>query len=354
MNSKGGPLNVLIVEDSPTIREFLAAALGAFEGIRIVATAVDGESAIESVKTNRPDVITMDVHLPGMNGFEATRKIMETFPTPIIIVSGSVDTSEVTVGFRALEAGALAILPRPRGFGSPSHDREIRELAITIKTLAEVKVVKRWPQSRKPCAAAPLFPADAARPGPSVEIVAIGSSTGGPVALKTVLSSLPKHFPIPLVIVQHMADGFTEGFAEWLAGASAFPVQVARHREYVLPGKAYLAPQGMHMGITAGKVVQLSDEPAETGLRPSVSRLFHSVAENFGSKAIGVLLTGMGKDGAAELREMRERGAITIAQDKQSSVVHGMPGEAIRLEGATHVLPADGIAPVLERLVMRR
>lgn len=345
------PLTVVIVEDSPTVREFLVEALRSVGGFEVVETAADGETALEIVKRRRPDVVTMDVHLPGMDGFETTRKIMETSPTPIVIVSGSVDTREMAVGFRAIEAGALAILPRPQGLGSPSYLAEIQELASTLRTMSEVKLVKRWPQRRATlrAAAAVGIPSDGA-----ARLVAIGASTGGPLALKTLLSGLSKDFPVPIAIVQHMSAGFGEGFVNWLSGATGFPLRVARDGDLLRPGQALVAPHGVHMTAESGLQVRFNNDPEENGMRPAVSQLFRSVARNFGSYAVGVQLTGMGKDGAWELKDMRDAGAETIAQDKETSVVHGMPGEAIRLGAAAHVLPIEAIAPALERLVKRK
>lgn len=350
MNGPPKSIGILIVEDSPTVRAFLTQALGAVPGFRVVGTAQDGESALKMLERERPDIITMDVNLPGIDGFETTRRIMETRPRPIVMVSGSIDAREVANGFRALEAGALALLPRPHGFGASEHQAEMQELVSTLKAMSEVKVIRRWPRLRRHAgpASVPRAPADA------VKLVAIGSSTGGPMALKIILSGLPRTFPAPILIVQHMAEGFMEGFGEWLGQASGFPVRVASHGEAPLPGRAYLAPHGMHMTVGHGNRILLNAEPDENGTRPSVSQLFRSISERCPADSIGVLLTGMGKDGAAELRSMREGGAITIAQDKASSVVHGMPGEAIRLEAADHVLALEDIAAELERMVLRR
>jgi two-component system, chemotaxis family, protein-glutamate methylesterase/glutaminase len=187
-----------------------------------------------------------------------------------------------------------------------------------------------------------------------VQVVAIGASTGGPVVLQTILSGLPKNFAVPVLIVQHMAPGFVQGFADWLAQSSGFPVHIPTAGEYPRPGHAYVAPDGVHMGVgTGGRVILRRDEP-EDGLRPAVSHLFRGVAQVFGRQAVGVLLTGMGRDGAEALKLMRERGAVTIAQDKKTSVVHGMPGEAIRLDAAMYVLPSENIAAALTGLVQQK
>jgi two-component system chemotaxis response regulator CheB len=187
-----------------------------------------------------------------------------------------------------------------------------------------------------------------------VNLVAIGASTGGPLVLQTVLSGLPGNFSLPVLIVQHMAAGFIQGFVEWLTPTSALPLHVATHGEQILPGHAYIAPDGFQMKLELGKRLSLTKDEPENGHRPSVSYLFRSVADLCGPKAVGVLLTGMGKDGAEELKRMREKGAVTIAQDQESSVVHGMPGEAIRLEAATYVLPPHRIAAALANLSNKR
>ena len=341
----------MLVEDSAVVRELLAHLLNADPAIQVIGAAHDGEEAIEAVGRMKPDVITMDFHMPKMNGLDATRRIMETHPTPIVIVSGSSARNEVASAFRVMEAGALTVVEKPAGPGHPDHDAAARELVQTVKLMSEVKVIRRWPRRE---AKAPAAPDRAIELGPAkaeVKLVAIGASTGGPIVLKTVLSGLPKDFQVPILIVQHIAPGFTQGFIEWLALATGFAVIAPTHGEPVLPGRAYIAPDGFHMRLGHDGRIILSADGPENGHRPSVSNLFRSVADVMGRNAAGVLLTGMGKDGAEELRLLREKGAVTIAQDQESSVVHGMPGEAIALDAATYVLPAGKIAEALKTLV---
>lgn len=349
-------IRVLIVEDSATVREFLLQILASDPAIEVVATAETGEEAIEAVEHTRPDIITMDVHMPRMNGFDATRRIMETHPTPIVIVSGAADATDTAKAFRAIESGALAVLRKPSGVGHPDHEQSASELIRTVKVMSEVKVVRRWPRFRPveilpPVSVTTEFPFQSAQT--PIRIVAIGASTGGPPVLQTILAGLPRNFPVPVLIVQHIATGFTQGFVEWLAQSSSLPVQVPAHGQSVLPGQAYVAPDGLHMALGADSRVQLRMDEPENGLRPSVACLFRSVAKVYGNSAVGVLLTGMGKDGAWELKLMKEQGAVTIAQDRDTAVVHGMPGEAIRLGGATYVLPPDKIRLALTRLTTK-
>ncbi|ARO87490.1 chemotaxis response regulator protein-glutamate methylesterase [Nitrosospira lacus] len=344
-------INVLVVEDSSLVREFLIYILSADPDIAIVATAGDGEEALAAVRRHRPDVIIMDFHMPKLNGLEATRRIMETNPTPIVMVSGSDDSGEALTTFDAMEAGALAVLHRPVGIGHPDHKAAALNMIQTIKLMSEVKVIRRWPQMRK---AAPLSPPahmGLVRESAQIQIVAIGASTGGPPALETILRALPKNFPVPVLIVQHISTGFVGGLAEWLSRSSGLAVHVATHGELPLSGHVYIAPDEYQMKVErGGRIVLTKDEP-EHGLRPSVSYLFRAVAEVYGCDAIAGLLTGMGRDGARELRLLKEKGAITFAQDKDSSVVHGMPGEAIKLDAAMLVLPLGKIAAVLLNLV---
>ena len=348
-------IRVLVVEDSPTVREFLLQVLRADPAIEVIGVAESGEEALAAVERTRPDVVTMDVHMPRMNGYEATRRIMESHPTPIVIVSGTTDVTDTARAFHAIEAGALAVLPRPTGFGHAEHQRSAAELVRTVKLMSEVKVVKRWPRSRAPETASPLstYPKHLAPlPEPSrIRLVAIGASTGGPPAIQKILSQLPRDFPASVLIVQHIAAGFTQGFVDWLAQSSNLPMQTPVQGELPLMGHVYVAPDRMHMGLGLRGRLELSDASPENGQRPAVSYLFRSVAKIYGSSAAGVLLTGMGKDGSRELLEMREHGAVTIAQDRDSSVVFGMPGEAIKMGGAVYILPPQKIGPALTGLV---
>jgi two-component system, chemotaxis family, protein-glutamate methylesterase/glutaminase len=269
-------------------------------------------------------------------------------------VSSSVAADEVTTSFRAIEAGALAAVPRPQGLGHPEHQATAQELVQTVKLMSEVKVVRRWPRPRSGSRDPAAQRADRPKASAAIKVVAIGASTGGPPVLQTLLSRLPKDFPIPLLIVQHMASGFVQGFAEWLTQSTGFPVHVAAADEDPLPGHAYVAPDGAHMQVGTERRIVLSHDGPKSGLRPSISYLFQSVARVFGRYAAGVLLTGMGKDGAQELRLLRDTGAVTIVQDQASAVVYGMPGEAIRLDAATYVLPPERIAARLVWLANKK
>lgn len=357
-------IKVLIVEDSRVAQEFLAHILTADPGIQVVGVVSDGADALQAVQTMRPDVVTMDIHMPKMGGYEATRAIMENAPTPIVIVSASTGAKDADSTFRAIEAGALAVVLRPPGFGHPAHKSAVRELVWTVKTMSEIKVVRRYtrePRQYVP-ALAPVLPLSSESQKPQVwakknpgaiQLIAMGASTGGPPVLHKILSQLPPTLPVPILIVQHIAPGFVQGFVDWLGSSTKFPVQIAAGGQQLLPGHAYVAPDGFHMGIESGLRIVLSSHAAENGLRPSVAHLFRTVAQVLGADALGVLLTGMGRDGARELREMRDRGAVTIAQDETSSVVHGMPGEAIKLDGATFILSPTAIPAVLIELTMQ-
>lgn len=343
------PIKVLIVDDSPTAREFLVYLFASDHEFRVVGTAANGEDAIAAVKNKKPDVVTMDIHMPRMNGYDATRAIMENYPVPIVIVSGSLSDAEMKFPFSALESGAVAVVRRPEGINHPDHAAAARELIQTVKLMSEVKVVRRW-AARKTVVSEPVrheqFPARA-----GVKLVAVGSSTGGPLVLQQILSLLPRDFPVPIVVVQHITEGFTEGFTDWLREISGFSVSVAEDGDALEPGHAYIAPNGGHMGVSDRGRISLRKGEPEHGHAPSISYLFRSVADAYGSNAIGVLLTGMGKDGSAELGLLKSKGAVTLAQDKESSVVHGMPGEAIRLGAATYVLPPEKIASALIAII---
>jgi two-component system chemotaxis response regulator CheB len=342
-------IKVLIVDDSKVIQEFLAHLLSSDPHIRVVGIANSGYEAIELVRIKKPDVITMDIHMPGMDGYEATRTIMETVPTPIVIVSGSSNKKEVTNTFKLLDAGALAVVIRPPGFEHPQFAASRKELIQTVKLMSEVKVVRLFPRSRKeqkmPILLVQTFEKDLKR----IQLIAIGASTGGPLALQIILSGLPADLPVPVLIVQHIAKGFVKGFREWLSATSGIKLKIAENGELILAGVGYIAPDNFQMGISKEGKIMLSDQPPENGLIPSVSYLFRSVAQTMGPNAMGVLLTGMGKDGAVELKSMKEMGAFTIVQNKESCVVFGMPGEALRIGAADQALSPEKIAEILAK-----
>jgi two-component system chemotaxis response regulator CheB len=340
-------IHVLIVEDSPVVRELLIHILGSDPAINIMGTQSNGADALQFLSHSKPDVITMDIDMPVMDGLEATRRIMETHPIPIVIVSGMFTSKLASTTFRAMEAGAVAAVKKPHGPGHPEYDVDSAKLIQIVKAMARIRVVRRWPKKSN-AASSGIIPKIELPSAPrTVKIVAVGASTGGPPVLHAILSRLPETFPVPILIVQHIATGFVQGLADWLEQDTGHAVHVAHHGQPPLPAHIYIAPDSSHMGIDRDGRIVLSQDAPENGLRPSVSYLFRSAANVLGAGVVGVLLTGMGKDGAVELKNLRDCGAVTIAQDKQSSIVYGMPGEAFRLAAAMHVLPPDKIAELL-------
>ncbi len=344
-------VNVLIVEDSQFVRELLIHIMQSDPEINIVGTASTGEEAIKLTKLLNPDVITMDIKMPGIDGIETTKRIMEEKPTPIIIISSAIGSAaETQTSFEAMQAGALALFPKPSGYSEETYAKLAAELTRSIKMISEVKVIKRHSNRVFQKAEQKETHYSKASHKRLVKIIVIGSSTGGPIVLQKILSLLPKNFSIPILIVQHMSAGFIEGFAQWLKHTTGFNVKVPANEELVKPAMAYIAPDKKHMTINGfGKIILVNDNPVN-GLRPSVSYLFRSVAQHFGANSIAVLLSGMGKDGAAELKTLRDNGALTIAQDKDSSVIYGMPGEAIKLDAAELVLSPEQIAETLNSI----
>lgn len=340
-------INVFIVDDSAVAREHLKHILETDPEVRVTGFASSGEEAVDAVRAAKPDVITMDISMPGMDGHEATSRIMETNPVPIVIVSANYNSGQVGQSFRAMEAGALAIVEKPFGIGHPDYERSAAELVRAVKLMSEVRVVRRWRKTR-PLALAPRESSHEAR---SIKAVLIGASTGGPPVLQTVLSGFHAGFPAPVLVVQHITKGFIEGMLEWLGAAITLPVALAKDGEKALPGHVYFAPDDRHMGVDPAGRLMLSSDAPENGIRPSVSFLFRSAMESFSGEVAAVLLTGMGKDGAEEMKRIRDHGGLTIIQDKESSVVYGMPGEAARIGGAAFVLPPERIPSKIEGVV---
>lgn len=333
------PIRVLLVEDSATARHMLANIIRSAPDMQLAGEAVDGKQAVQMVEQLSPDIVLMEAVLPGMSGLEATREIMNLFPTPIVVCSTSVESAEATLAFEAINAGALAVLPKPQGPGSPVYEARAKELLATLRSMAGVRVIRRWRTGMLPG----LKRSDSAESERHLlngrpEIVAIAASTGGPQTLKEIFRFLPSSFNVPVVIIQHMSADFVLPMAQWLNTVSRLDVRVAQAGDKPLPGTIYFAPGYQHLQMTRDRRFELKDTP--TGLRhiPSCDVFMTSVAQQYGACAVGIVLTGMGEDGARGLRAMYEAGAATIAQDEASCVVFGMPQEAIALGAARMIL----------------
>lgn len=337
-------IKLLIVEDSPAQREMLMHILLSTEDFEIIGLADNGLKAINALHGLKPDVVLMDLHMPVMNGIDAIRYIMTTNPMPIIAMSINTNLDEAVNSFNALEAGALAFTEKPGSLHDPRYQHLSSYLIKTIKMMSGITVPRRrsffakLPQTaNEPLKQAPETLAQ------DISLIAIGVSTGGPVVLKSILSLLPQDFP-PILIVQHIAPGFIDGLAEWLRLMTQRPINIARHLDVPLRGHVYLAPDHNQMGLTKDGRISLTPGPLNNEICPSIDFLFNSVATIVKDKAMGILLTGMGSDGSRQLKHMREEGAITLAQDQESSMIFGMPGEAVKLGAARYVLSPDEIA----------
>ena len=337
MSPADRPVRVLVADDSELFRELLSRVIADEPGFEVLAVAADGDQAAHLARALKPDVITMDLEMPDADGFSGIARIMAETPTPILVLTASPTEA---AGFKALSLGALDILEKPRGDDLRDYGAL---LCSRLRLLAGVKVIRHLRGLRERKAPRPTV---AARP----ELVVIGASLGGPRALATLLRGLPRDFALPIAVVQHIADGFTEGLAGWLAQESHLDVREARDREALAPGRVLLAPTGRHLLVAAG-VARLSDAPPVDTFRPSVTPLFLSAAEHYAARACGVILTGMGRDGADGMRALKDAGAVTLAQDEATSAVFGMPRAAIELGAVDRVLPIEDISRALLELV---
>ncbi|MEN8198975.1 MAG: chemotaxis-specific protein-glutamate methyltransferase CheB [Thermodesulfobacteriota bacterium] len=341
------PIKVLIVDDSPVVVLVLQRILSSDPDIEVVATAENGEEALRLIKRLEPDVVCTDYHMPKMNGYQLTRKIMAESPRPILVVSVSVQEHQQENIFQLLEAGAVDILPKPRS-GFQLDSKEANDLRARVKLLAGVKVVRR---RLAPLLSDNNLNTTPVNEGQEPEIVAIGASTGGPNAILEILSALPGNFPLPIVCVQHISTGFLLPMIRWLDQDTRLRVKVAEENEQPHPGYVYFPQEHTHLIMNSMGRLDLSKEDPVSGHRPSVDRLFQSIAKRYDSHSICVLLTGMGADGASGMAAVARAGGRTIAQDEESSVVFGMPKEAIALGAVKDVLPLDQIGILLNTLV---
>ena len=364
----GQPVRVLVVEDSAVIRRLLAHIIAADPRLELAGAVESAEEALQAIPRLRPDVISMDIRLPGMDGLEATRRIMAQHPTPIVVIADSVEDASLRISMNALRSGALAVVEKPPGLLSGDFAAISGTIATQLAIMSEVPVIRRRPDAFGDAAAAAgggRWLADAGsdrrRDGNAPLVLAVAASTGGPPALARLLGALPANFPLPVLVVQHMGAPFLEGFAAWLDGLVPMRVTLAQDQERLRPGHVLVAPGGRHLAIASapgavagamsearagtGLQVRLSDAPPVSSQLPSATVTFRSVAEIAGARAIGILLTGMGEDGAAGLVAMKQAGAATITEHESTAVVYGMPAAAVRLGGSCWSVPLDQIAP---------
>jgi two-component system, chemotaxis family, protein-glutamate methylesterase/glutaminase len=357
----GGPIRVLVVEDSLTARDLLIALFNQCTDIEVIGTALDGVEAVKRAVELKPDVITMDVHMPRLNGLEATRQILRTMPIPIVVVTGSLRNADTDLSFEAMKAGALSIVIKP----SIIDPESCRQMIQTVRLMAGVQVVRRWirEEDGKTIRSGQALAASTAveeafisgRPLPDLrnkpwKVIGIASSTGGPSALMNVLKPLTAKFPLPILVVQHITNGFAQSLADWLNKELSLTVRLAVNGEKPAPGTVLIAPDDRHMQISEQGTILLHEKSNYKGLRPSANYLFSSLAEVYQANAVGVILTGMGDDGVDGLAAMHRTGGTVLAQDQDTCVVYGMPREAVSRKVVNYVLPVEQIGLALKQL----
>ncbi|MBX3225772.1 MAG: chemotaxis-specific protein-glutamate methyltransferase CheB [Labilithrix sp.] len=345
MTEGSGPIRVLVVDDSATVRGHIVDILSADPTFTVVGEATDGRQAIEACERLRPDVMTMDMMLPVLSGLAATEYIMAYCPTPIVVVSSAENRGEVFRTYDAIAAGAVDVLEKPTASTPP--EEWANKLAFVLRVASRIRVVTHL-RKRLPAA----LPSVRAAPASEIRVVCVGASTGGPGAVRRLLLDLPGGFPVPVILVLHIGEPFDATLADWLDAQTAHRVGFATHGQSLFDAgpRVIMAPAGRHLRVASGKLY-LDDGPERHSCRPSVDVLFESIAKEMGVNTAGVLLTGMGRDGANGLLEIRKAGGYTIAQDEASSVVYGMPRAAVELGAAKSVLPLDLIGGALARVV---
>lgn len=344
-------IKVLIVDDSLTFRHLIRAILTSDPELKVVGEARNGEEAVAMVARLQPDVVTMDIQMPHMDGYEAIRRIMSETPVPIVVLTSTESDIRLGATYKGVESGALMVFGKPRGLRG--DDPEADELINVVKAMSDVKVIRRrWNAPKRSEATDKSHRVSRPVQQRAYQLLAVGTSTGGPPALRTVLGELPATFPVPVLVVQHISKGFTSGLARWLDETIPLRVKLAEKLDPLLPGTVYIAPDEVHLLVNPQKRVTLLAENPMDGHRPSVTALFNSVAKQYGPTAVGVLMTGMGRDGANGLYAMKQAGAYTIAQDEASSIVFGMPKEAIKMGAATQVLALNKISKKIKELIL--
>jgi len=357
------PVRVLIVEDSPTVRLLLQYALERDPRLLVVGAVSSAEAMLDQLERLKPDVISLDIRLPGMNGLDATLQVMRTRPTPIVVVAAGVSSEEGRLAMDALRAGALAVVEKPSAPTHGDYATLSRRLCDQLVRMSRVKVLRQSArrevefgsnrsaavQAGPPTADPPAAPAAEGRPE-GYSVLGVVASTGGPNALVTLLNGLGREFPLPILLVQHIVGSFLHGFTEWLTATTPFDVRIAADGETPQAGCVYMAPLDRHLGMVGGRI-RLADAPPLGGHRPSGTWLLRTLAADAGPRTLGVVLTGMGADGAQGLAEVRSAGGYTIVEDGSTAVVNGMPSACVRLGAVRAQLPLPLIAPHLRTLV---
>lgn len=338
---------VLIVEDSAVVREHLRRIIAADPRLEVAGAVASAEEAIEALDLLAPDVISMDVRLPGMQGLEATREIMARRPTPIVVVSG-IEAAELSLTMEALRAGALSVIEKPPALTHAGYEALAARLCTRLAIMSEVVVIRQQPSAPRRAG----FPAGECAAAGRFRVLGMAASTGGPNALMRVLSGLGPGFPLPILVVQHMEPGFVPGFGSWLAGVTGLRLELVTERRALSPGGVFLAAPDRHL-LLEGNHACPGDGGRVANQRPSASVLFSSLARHAGAAGIGVVLTGMGDDGAKGLRELREAGGYTLAEHESTAVVYGMPAAAVGAGAVCESVPLPEVAPRLAALAGR-
>jgi two-component system chemotaxis response regulator CheB len=342
---------VLIVDDSPLIKTLLKEMLNGLPDVQVVGEAANGQDAIRMALRLHPNIITMDIRMPQMDGLEATRQIMSIEPIPIIVVSSSVYSADYNIAFNAIEAGALTVIEKPKGLDEKNYDLVREQLISSIRSLSGIRLIQRTNKTAdRPANIGPMTAMLHSIMLRSVQAIAIATSTGGPPVLAQILSALPDDFSIPILIVQHNLPSFMPALVEWLGTRTKIPLSVANDGARMENGHIYIAPGDKHLTVTQDRVLHIDQSPPVNGYRPSANRLFKSAAEAFGKNVVGIVLTGMGDDGADGLAEMARVGSHIIAQDQATSVVFGMPKAAIDRKIVDEILSPDEIVIRLTKL----
>jgi two-component system, chemotaxis family, protein-glutamate methylesterase/glutaminase len=342
-------IRILVIDDSDVIRLLLKAIFEHEDDMEIVGVAVNGADGVQKARELKPDIITMDIRMPVMNGFEATRAILKEQSIPILVVSSSIDDEDVNVAFKALEVGALGVIEKPK-IVTEMNIRSIgRNLVEAVRNIAGLGGYIKVPRLIKSAVKNIAFKLPS-----KYKIIGLGCSTGGPPVLQTILASLPANFPIPIVVVQHMATGFMSGLVNWLQGYCALKLKTAEEGEELKGGVVYFPPDDEHLLVKKDLSLlkaHFSANPSKVSFRPSIDVLFDSIATACPKKAIGGLLTGMGKDGANGLLAMRQHGCSTFIQDKKSCIIYGMPYYALSHGAVEKIVPLADIAAYLLELI---